>query len=195
MNAGRPRDFDEETVLDSVMNSFWRNGFDQATFEQLVADSGLSRSSLYNAFGGKEALFEKAIERYIEKQFRQFQEKLSDEQQGGEVLARFVEHFRQPFDARRKDCLLRKTVLHNAANEGNAKEKHQITAYLSSLWKAIGQAMPRRSKKKAQLTDQERAALVVAVQFGSAVLARNGCDDALLSAMTDGIAKVAGTED
>ena len=53
--TGRPRKFDEEEVLARILELFRTHGYENTTLEQLVAESGLSKSSLYNAFGGKDA--------------------------------------------------------------------------------------------------------------------------------------------
>ena len=63
---GRPREFDETEVLDRALEVFWRKGYEGASVEDLVQATGLSRASLYGAFGDKDKLFERAIERYRE---------------------------------------------------------------------------------------------------------------------------------
>jgi AcrR family transcriptional regulator len=63
---GRPREFDADKVLDRVMRVFWRKGFLGASLTDLTRATGISRPSLYAAFGNKEELFRKALERYFE---------------------------------------------------------------------------------------------------------------------------------
>ncbi|MBX2854210.1 MAG: TetR/AcrR family transcriptional regulator [Rhodobacteraceae bacterium] len=58
------RKFDEEAVLDQILQVFWRKGYD-ASLDDLVAATGLKRQSLYNAFGGKDAMFDIAFQRYL----------------------------------------------------------------------------------------------------------------------------------
>ena len=62
---GRPREFDENAVLDAVMELFWEQGFEAASLAEIVDAAGLNKSSLYNTFGSKEALFRRALDRYI----------------------------------------------------------------------------------------------------------------------------------
>lgn len=45
---------------------FWRQGYDGASLSDLTAAMGIERTSLYAAFGNKEALFERALDRYLE---------------------------------------------------------------------------------------------------------------------------------
>jgi len=67
MAMGRPRAFDAEKALDEAMEVFWRHGYDGATIAQLTKAMGINPPSLYAAFGDKEALFRKALDRYVER--------------------------------------------------------------------------------------------------------------------------------
>lgn len=64
---GRPRAFDADRALDQAMRVFWKHGYEGASLPALTRAMGINRPSLYAAFGNKEALFRKAIDRYIEK--------------------------------------------------------------------------------------------------------------------------------
>lgn len=62
---GRPREFDEAAALDRALEVFWRRGYEGATLPELTAAMGINRPSLYAAFGNKEELFRKALDRYV----------------------------------------------------------------------------------------------------------------------------------
>jgi AcrR family transcriptional regulator len=64
--VGRPREFDVDEALDRAMGVFWRKGYDGASLPDLTAAMGINRPSLYAAFGNKESLFRKALDRYVE---------------------------------------------------------------------------------------------------------------------------------
>jgi len=64
---GRHREFDVEKVLDAVLCVFWRKGYEGASYADLTAAAGVERPALYSAFGNKEALFRKALDRYNER--------------------------------------------------------------------------------------------------------------------------------
>jgi len=66
MPRGRPREFDTEQALDRALDVFWRKGYEGASLPELTKAMGINRPSLYAAFGNKESLFRKALERYIE---------------------------------------------------------------------------------------------------------------------------------
>lgn len=63
---GRPREFDLEKALDATVRVFWRKGYEGASYSDLTAAAGVERPALYSAFGNKEALFRKALQRYYE---------------------------------------------------------------------------------------------------------------------------------
>ena len=64
MPLGRPRGFDVEAALDRALEVFWQKGYEGAALSDLTAAMGINRPSLYAAFGNKEALFRKVVERY-----------------------------------------------------------------------------------------------------------------------------------
>jgi len=63
---GRPRAFDMDQALDQAMRLFWRKGFLGTSLSDLTEAMGINRPSLYAAFGNKEALFRRAVERYFQ---------------------------------------------------------------------------------------------------------------------------------
>jgi AcrR family transcriptional regulator len=61
---GRPRAYDSAAVLDRAAELFWAKGFSATSLDDLSAAMGMGRPSIYNAFGDKEALFIRALERF-----------------------------------------------------------------------------------------------------------------------------------
>jgi AcrR family transcriptional regulator len=62
---GRPRSFDTDSALDRALQVFWRKGYEGASLSDLTKAVGVNRPSLYAAFGDKQALFRKALDRYL----------------------------------------------------------------------------------------------------------------------------------
>lgn len=61
---GRPRKFDADVALDSAVELFWDRGYRATTTRDLERALGIGQSSLYNAFGSKQDLLMRAIDRY-----------------------------------------------------------------------------------------------------------------------------------
>jgi TetR/AcrR family transcriptional repressor of nem operon len=62
----RTKDFDENEVLTKAVHLFWYKGYNGTSMQDLVDGLGISRSSLYDTYGDKHALFIKALEKYKE---------------------------------------------------------------------------------------------------------------------------------
>lgn len=69
---GRPRMFDEATVLDAVAAEFRVHGFAGTSTKQLCEAAGMLQGSLYNAFTSKDELHVRALEHYTRK-YRELQ--------------------------------------------------------------------------------------------------------------------------
>lgn len=61
---GRPREFCVEEALASALRVFWSKGYEGTSLSDLTDAMGITRPSLYAAFGNKEALFRKALDLY-----------------------------------------------------------------------------------------------------------------------------------
>jgi AcrR family transcriptional regulator len=67
MSRGRPREFDIDEALDAAMALFWQHGYEGTSLSALSAAMKINMPSLYAAFGNKESLFKKVLDRYIQK--------------------------------------------------------------------------------------------------------------------------------
>lgn len=61
---GRPREFDIDEALDRALLLFWRKGFEGTSLSDLTEALAITRPSLYAAFGSKEDLFRRVLDRY-----------------------------------------------------------------------------------------------------------------------------------
>ncbi|MFD6444850.1 TetR/AcrR family transcriptional regulator [Promicromonospora sp. NPDC060204] len=63
---GRSREFDDDAVVRAARDVFWLRGYVATSLSQLQQATGLSKSSLYEAYGSKRGLFERAAQSYLE---------------------------------------------------------------------------------------------------------------------------------
>jgi AcrR family transcriptional regulator len=61
---GRPREFECEQALAQALRVFWQRGYEGASMAELTGAMGITKPSLYAAFGNKESLFKKALDLY-----------------------------------------------------------------------------------------------------------------------------------
>ena len=61
---GRPRAYDPDAALQRARDVFWQGGFTGSSLDELSAATAMNRPSLYGAFGDKEALYLRTLERY-----------------------------------------------------------------------------------------------------------------------------------
>ena len=60
------KQFDAEEALETAMRVFWERGFEGTSYADLICATGLSKSSLYNAFGDKQQLYSLCLARFAE---------------------------------------------------------------------------------------------------------------------------------
>jgi TetR/AcrR family transcriptional regulator, transcriptional repressor for nem operon len=62
----RPTTYDESAVVAAAMEQFRVAGFNGSSVDSLVQGSRLNKHSLYQAFGGKDGLFLRALQEYLD---------------------------------------------------------------------------------------------------------------------------------
>ncbi len=106
------KSFDEDTAIENAMQVFWEKGFEPASIADLLERTGLNKGSLYNAFGGKQQLFVRALQRYDQERLAMLAglEALDDPKK---AIARFFDTTvaRTVADQDHKGCFLFNTAL------------------------------------------------------------------------------------
>lgn len=87
----RPREFDEASVLDQAMQVFWSRGYDGTSLDDLCDATGLSRSSLYAAFGDKRAVYRRVLAVYEEGAVGRIRRAFDESDTAREAVSRFLE--------------------------------------------------------------------------------------------------------
>jgi TetR/AcrR family transcriptional repressor of nem operon len=119
----RPREFDETAALEAAMECFWRRGYEATSLRDLTASMGLTAPSLYNAFGDKQELFARALERYLDRttrdRLRRLEESLAPKEAIRRFFAEIIEHSIK--DRQRKGCFLVNSALEVAPHHAECR--------------------------------------------------------------------------
>lgn len=92
MARGRPIEFDPDLVVGAATRAFWAKGYEATSLQDLLGATQLSKSSLYQAFGGKQQLFGRCIAAYTDRMAAMLRERLeSSDTPLGFIRATLVE--------------------------------------------------------------------------------------------------------
>ena len=58
------KQYDEDEAVHAAMLAFWQSGYEGTSISMLEEATGLSKSSIYNAYGSKEQLYARALDRF-----------------------------------------------------------------------------------------------------------------------------------
>ncbi|MEU3862383.1 TetR/AcrR family transcriptional regulator [Streptomyces sp. NPDC028722] len=83
--------FDPDAALETVVRLFWRQGVASTGIQDIVAATGLNRSSLYATFGGKQELYLTALRRYLEQRSQPMFRRLAEDERGLPAVAEFFD--------------------------------------------------------------------------------------------------------
>jgi len=139
----RPKTFNEEDVLDKAVEVFWMNGYEATSMQDLVDAMGIQRGSLYAAFGSKQQLFLRSLERYGAVVVKQFLDILESKPSAVESIALFftqlVEHIvtAGPF----RSCLVTNSAIERGLTDTATKQ--QVVRLLNALEKGFDQSLQR----------------------------------------------------
>ena len=185
--GGRPRGFDEETVLDRATEVFWRHGYEGTSLTTLTSAMGINRPSLYATFGSKEQLFERAFARYRDTQLARVRDAL-DRPTAREAVETFL---RSSVDGLTDDehplgCLSVQGGL--ACSPDNPHVSQVLAAGRAANAAAVEERLVRAATEgdlPAGVDPRGLARFVAALSEGFAVQAAAGADRAELQAAVD----------
>lgn len=89
--GGRPREFDPVVVLAAIVDLFWRRSYTEVSVADIEEATGLVRTSLYNLYGSKKAMFSAAVTAYYESVGERMGALLRDGTQGLADIDHFFE--------------------------------------------------------------------------------------------------------
>jgi TetR/AcrR family transcriptional repressor of nem operon len=182
----RPREFNETAALDAAVHCFWQRGYEATSMRDLAASMGISAPSLYNAFGDKQTLFARALERYLDCGARDRPRRLEASLPPKEAIHRFfaeiVDH--SVNDRERKGCFLVNSALEVAPHQRElgaviVKQFAEIEAFFKRC--ILGAQADGSTPSGIDANDTAR--LLLGVLLGIRVLARSAPSRPLLEGM------------
>lgn len=192
MARGRPRAFCEEAVLDTAVRLFLRDGYHGVGIAEICREAGVSPQSLYNAFGDKAALYQRAMDRYGRLANDRMIEALDQTQDAEQALRGFVRLWRRHIAAGDDGGCLFAQALVSARGEGPC-DGAVARAYTVRLRRAL-RARARELATASGHTEQEGDTVVdglLTLAIGSAALGRGGLPAVVITrAMASGQAMI-----
>lgn len=176
------KQFNQEEVLERAMEVFWQKGYEGTSVQDLTSATGLGRGSLYGAFGDKEQLFLKVLDRYADKFQAEIVKQLDrpDPYQALEGMFEvMIERMSNPKYPR--GCLNANTSVAMGGKSEIIDRK--IAERLGGLESAIYQVLRKAqgSEKLSQDTDiRALARFLVGVSLGMAVLNKTFADPSVI---------------
>jgi TetR/AcrR family transcriptional repressor of nem operon len=162
IEMARPRSFDENELLETVMGAFWRRGYSATTYRGIESISGVGIRSLANAFGEKDELFLTVLARYRGIVSRNLD--IMFKSASANAIIRFFDRIASPSDEgdpRRNGCLMVNTVFE--IDRPSAALTAEIAQYRDLFRSAF-----RQSLESDQIPDSEvRADFLIGALWGA----------------------------
>ncbi len=169
----RARGFDDLAAIRAARDTFWEHGYESTSLRQLQRATGMSRSSLYAAYGSKRGLFERAALNYLDEIIGPYLEAMEAPGAGVDTISAFflgmAQATRAP-DVRyaRRGCFVLNTVLELEHLDAAATE--MVASYRSRVHGAISHALtPVESDA---VVRSARAEVLTAAHVGVMITAR-----------------------
>ncbi|MCA8094269.1 TetR/AcrR family transcriptional regulator [Burkholderia anthina] len=179
------RQFDEDAVLEKVLEIFWIKGWKATSMADLAEAANVQRGSLYHAYGGKEQLFQLAFDRYATRVLDETRAALNAPS-AHTALQQFFESSIASMTAHvpPRGCLTTKSAIEADASADNIQDS--VRGLLKNLENAIVEALSR-DEIRASLAQSPEATAQMIITFtrGLAVMERINHDPEQLREMCD----------
>jgi AcrR family transcriptional regulator len=186
---GRPRAFDRTAALDRAMKVFWAKGYEATSMTDLIDAMGIASTSIYAAFGSKEALYAEALEYYGRTSehlaWVKFQEAKTARDAVHALLINLASALTGRDGSAPTGCMV---TLSNVASEGHVALGELVRAGRARTFEGVKrrleQAIAAGELPKA-VDVQTLSRFVHSVQSGMSIMARDGVTRAELEAVAE----------
>src|ERR1700736_396220 len=184
---GRPRSFDPDVALERAMHVFWAKGYEGASLSDLTRAMRINRPSLYGAFGNKEQLFRKVLDRYMNGPLAFFGKALGAAKASDVIEQIFLGAANMPSDPRTPaGCLVVQGALACGDTAGSVRK--EIAALRASAKVALRRRLQRAKREGDLPPNADPAQLshyVMTVLHGMAVQGADGANQDQLLRVAD----------
>ncbi|MDQ0260613.1 TetR/AcrR family transcriptional regulator [Sinomonas atrocyanea] len=184
---GRTQAFDRDTAVRAARAVFWQSGYEDASVPDLEQATGLSRSSIYNAFGSKRGLFDVAVQSYLDEVVRPRLRPLQGSHVEPEAIIGYLDGLREALAGAGSAPAANGCLLINAAGAPiahDAEVARVIADYRDELRAAVGRGV-RAHLPAATAVERDRLAdAVTGLVVAAFALVRIAPDEASRSLLT-----------
>ncbi len=167
----RPREFDEEQVLDCAMDVFRTRGYEAASLSDLLRAMRISKSSFYDTFGSKRALYRRSLERFAQTQALPTRVDLDSNAPVQSVVAELCGVVFDGAADQGRGCMLGRAAMELSHSHPDVRRR--AAAGLGSLEKTLRRFVERRQASGEIPTDRDARVLarsLMATLYGLEVL-------------------------
>jgi TetR/AcrR family transcriptional repressor of nem operon len=180
MIYGRPLAYDPDAALDAAMHLFWEQGYETTSMTDLLRVMGLSKSSLYQRFGGKKALFLKCVARYCDRVGTRLRERLDQTDSGLDFIRELLLNTVTETGEKecRRGCMLMNTASEFAQHDPEIAKR--VSLGFAGLRSVLQLAVQRSQLKGEIATDQDAGTLaefLVSSIAGLKTVVKGGADE------------------
>ena len=179
----RPRSFDPDQALDLARDVFWRKGFQSTSLDDVTAATGLAKPSLYAAFGDKNALFLKVLDRYHHRIVANAERVLNEGPSARDAVERWLAGF-VPFCSGvrgNRGCLSVNTAADGASDQKEVRNR--VERFNRKLEQLLSDRLRADRAQFSDAFDPDSAAhTIMAIYLGLMVMAKDAPDAASVRA-------------
>ncbi|WP_336785756.1 TetR/AcrR family transcriptional regulator [Paenibacillus sp. MMO-177] len=180
----RPREFDQDAVLQKAMELFWEKGYERTSIQDLVERTGVHRGSLYDTFGDKSQLFLTCLDRFREGNRGHASSILEEDGPAKDVLWRYFQRLidvAMSEENGRRGCMIANTAMD--MGKVDPVVSFRIEAYtldMETNFKNFLMRAQQQGELKTKHTVQEAARFLLNTRNGLYVLAKIATDRQVL---------------
>lgn len=185
---GRPREFEIDEAVELAMQVFWSRGYHGTSLVDLLEGTGLSRGSLYKAFGDKHGLFIAALQRYVAAANEGLSRTLQKPVPVKTAIREMLMHYARLSCAQegQRGCLLLATAAEMVPHDA------EIAAYVDAIYDHMRHEYAvaiQRGQSSGEISTaldaQATAGLIVCITNGMRVLGKTGVTKKEINAVVD----------